>query len=591
MKHLKFILLLLSISILSLVSCEKEENQKPNQNETPTISLESKGSTTTSITFDIVAANGENCAYMILAGSQIPSAEDILNNGVTVSATETSTHTISDLQQDTYYSVIAAIYGNEQFATSDIISIKTQKEDTPENPSEAPTIEIEPVFATNSKITFTITTTNAEKCAYVLFNGSAPDAQSIISSGIEVTTNTSAPVTIENLQSNTTYTVIAAAFGNEQYVTSEILSMQTEEDTPIDEDAIVFEETIDGRWYSGNNYYVGLRGIGGQVLYLDIYSSTSATQNGTILPLGNYYLDESGNGSLGYNDCTFLDSGSSTTVKFKSANLNVSTSGTKYRFDIEWVVEGTEERFTGYYVGKLPNVKDPEGGSGTETELIRINNITSNAINFTITSDADRDWRCVVIEKVTYDMYPATPEDFLNTFGFYGNGPTTYNWENGSEPIVGMPVTITPGMDYIIMAGYYSYASNSIVGDVSSIIVRTKDAEDSKESITVEILNIESTKIQYKCTPSSGVFKYRTCVITKELVNQAEAEYSTYGYSSFEAFMQYLIESSASQSELHYEEATTTWSGLYSHTDYCICNLLYDTNNATKIEITDFTTL
>jgi hypothetical protein len=55
--------------------------------------------------------------------------------------------------------------------------------------------------------------------------------------------------------------------------------------------------------------------------------------------------------------------------------------------------------------------------------------------------------------------------------------------------------------------------------------------------------------------------------------------------------MQYMIESTASNSQLFYDEQTTAWAGLMSSTDYCICNLLYDTNNATKIEITEFKTL
>lgn len=592
MKLLKSLIAILAIT--ALTSCNKVE--KPTEKETPAITLQAKGSTTSSISFEITPSNGEECAYMLLTNQEIPTAQEILSNGVEVPATESSTQTISDLAEDTYYTVIAAIYGNEQYVTSETISIRTLKSDDPnddpnEDPKEDPAIEIEYLSSTTSTISFTVTSANAEKCAYILFNGTTPDAESIINNGIEVTSNITETVNVYDLESNTSYTVVAAAYGNEKYVASEVLTIKTQEEPVIDEDAIELEEVIEGRWYSGNNYFIGLRGIGGQVLYLDIYSSTGATQNGTILPQGNYYLTESGSGTLGYYDSYFQDSGSTSTERFKSASLDVTYVGTKYRLDVEFTLKNSGETFTAYYIGKLPQCNDPEGGSPEETELLRINNVTSNSINFTVTAEPGRDWRCVVIEKPTYDMYPAEPDEFVNTFGFFGNGPVTYDWANGTEPIEGMPITISAGMDYVIIAGYYSYSTNSITSEVSMLTVRTKNAETSNETIEVEILSVETTRVEYKCTPSSGVFKYRTCVFTKDIVNQMAEGYEYYGYASFDAMMQYMIESTASNSQLFYDEQTTAWGGLMSSTDYCICNLLYDTNNATKIEITEFKTL
>ncbi len=596
MKHFKSLIALLAITVFTLTSCNKvEKPEEGNGNQkAPEITLQAKGSTTTSISFEITPAYGEQCAYMLLANQEIPSAQEIIANGVSVSAGEATTHTISDLTPDTYYNVIAAIYGNEQYVTSQTLSIKTQKEDQPDNPVDdtIPTVEINYVSTTTTSISFSVTSADAERCAYIMFDGSAPDAETIISTGEEVEANKTNTISIENLTSSTTYTVIAAAYGNEKYVASEVLTITTkDEQPPVDENAIEFEEIIEGRWYSGNNYYVGMRGIGGQVLYLDIYSSTGATQNGTILPQGNYYLTESGSGTLGYTDCYFQDSGSTTTERFKSANLDVTYVGTKYRLDIEFTLKNSGETFTAYYVGKLPYCNDPEGGNTTETDLLRINSVTSTSINFTVTSEPGRDWRCVVIEKATYDMYPAEPDDFVNTFGFFGNGPVTYDWANGTEPIEGMPITISAGMDYVLIAGYYSYSTNSITSEVSMITVRTKTPDSSSETIEVEILSIESNRVEYKCTPSSGVFKYRTCVFTQEIVDQMAELYDYYGYSSYEAMMQYMIESTASNSQLFYDEQTTAWGGLISSTDYCICNLLYDNNGATRIEVTEFKTL
>lgn len=570
------------------IGCTKEEPDTP-QGVDPTISIEKVSATTNSITFRITPANGEKAAYLMVDG-ETPSAEDIVANGTSVSASASSEITIEKLNPGVKYNVVAAIYGNEKYVSSDLLTIETTNEDTPEQPDVDPQISIEELNSTSSSITFAITSSQAQECAYVMFNGSAPDAQSIIESGIEVDVNTTVSVTIRDLQSNTSYSVIAAASAGDKYVVSESLTITTKADAPENQ-GIEFEEVIDGRWYTGNNYYVGLSGIGGQILYLDIYSTTAATQNGTVLPTGTYYLDASGNGTLGYNDCTFQDSGSTTVERFQEGTLTVTTVGTKYRLDMNFILKNSGEQMIGYYEGKLPNVTDPVGDDPMESELIEILQVSSNAIKFRIKSEANRDWRCAVVEKPTYDISPSTPESFLVNYGFYGNGPTEFNWENGTEPVSGMIVTVAPGSEYVIMAGYYSYTSNSIQGDASVLVVRTSDAAESSETITVEIDKIESTRVEYTCIPSDGVFKYRTCVISRELVDEAQAGYASFGYSSFNAFMQYLIESSASQSQLFYEEASTSWGGLSSGTKYSICNLLYDNNNATRVEITDFSTL
>ena len=98
MKLLKSLIAILAIT--TLTSCNKVE--KPTEKETPAITLQAKGSTTSSISFEITPSNGEECAYMILTNQEIPTAQEILSNGVEVPATETSTQPNSDLAEDTF---------------------------------------------------------------------------------------------------------------------------------------------------------------------------------------------------------------------------------------------------------------------------------------------------------------------------------------------------------------------------------------------------------------------------------------------------------------------------------------------------------
>ena len=66
--------------------------------------------------------------------------------------------------------------------------------------------------------------------------------------------------------------------------------------------------------------------------------------------------------------------------------------------------------------------------------------------------------------------------------------------------------------------------------------------------------------------------------------------YYTYGFSSFEAFMIYLIESSASESRIFYEPATVEWSGLWYDYDYTICTLVLDKSGAKGLSFMEFHT-
>lgn len=76
MKLLKSLIAILAITALTLTSCNKVE--KPTEKETPAITLQAKGSTTNSISFEITPSNGEECAYMLLTNQEIPTAQEIL---------------------------------------------------------------------------------------------------------------------------------------------------------------------------------------------------------------------------------------------------------------------------------------------------------------------------------------------------------------------------------------------------------------------------------------------------------------------------------------------------------------------------------
>ncbi len=95
-----------------------------------------------------------------------------------------------------------------------------------------------PAEATRNSITFTITATNSEQVCYMVYEESdsveieLPTADEILSEGKQVRTDKPATITIDELESSTTYTIIAAAKASENKTVSTPVRIKTLDSAP-----------------------------------------------------------------------------------------------------------------------------------------------------------------------------------------------------------------------------------------------------------------------------------------------------------------------------------------------------------------------
>lgn len=182
-----------------------------------------------------------------------------------------------------------------------------------------PTVAVVAGEATENSVSFTITSTDANKVAWLVVEATAtlPTATEIFAAGQEVAANKSVEATATELKAETEYKVVAAAMNSKKSVMSEatITTLKGADepgdepgDKPGDEpgddkkyDVEITATHIDA-WYENNggkhNYFVTLGdkefgdkgwGVdGGSYYNFDLYSSVA---NNGIVPNGNYAFD------------------------------------------------------------------------------------------------------------------------------------------------------------------------------------------------------------------------------------------------------------------------------------------------------------
>ena len=75
-----------------------------------------------------------------------------------------------------------------------------------------PTVEVTAGEATENSLTFTVTSTDAEKVAYLVVEGAeAPTASEVLANGTSIEVNKSVALTATDLKAETEYTIVAAA--------------------------------------------------------------------------------------------------------------------------------------------------------------------------------------------------------------------------------------------------------------------------------------------------------------------------------------------------------------------------------------------
>lgn len=173
------------------------------------------------------------------------------------------------------------------------------KEDNPvidEPVVVTPEVTLEAGETTETTIAFTVTSKDAEAVAYLVFEGeTVPAAEDIFANGTAVEVNKAVEVTVEELNAETTYGVIAAARNGEQVKVADAIELTTlkgdepdDPDNPDDPDGPKEEikiARVEGGLNSFKEYRLWLHLNNGGLVYLTV---NCADSEHNIIPANEY---------------------------------------------------------------------------------------------------------------------------------------------------------------------------------------------------------------------------------------------------------------------------------------------------------------
>ncbi len=147
-------------------------------------------------------------------------------------------------------------------AGATLVACGDDDENAPAQSGQKPTVTLTAGVAAENAVTFTVTTTNAEEVAYICVDaeGAATvdnTADAILKNGTKLEAKASQSVTVENLEAETLYYILAAVANEEGSVVSQTLEMTTTESTAVAEVKL---------WLSENTLEAGSDGTTKQFL-------------------------------------------------------------------------------------------------------------------------------------------------------------------------------------------------------------------------------------------------------------------------------------------------------------------------------------
>ena len=490
-----------------------------------------------------------------------------------------------------------------------------------------PTIEIAEVEVSANSITIYVTATNAEECAYTLFDGDVITAEQILATGEKVAAG-GALCTVKNLESDTTYYIAAAARNAAGEAMSNVLIVKTnaggaggnEDDNNDDNnddntgdgdfelpdiegvENIVITKTKDGRWYEPYNYYVTFVRDNGDRIILDFYTLDETMSQ--YFPYGQYtfatnyypytiYPETSGYFPAG--------KGEGEGYNFTDGYVSVDVVNGYYAIYmmLTYEVDGESKSIQGYYNGILSGASVPEGDDTGSEELIEVLEVGATSFQFRINAEADQYWRCSVVDKRTYDQTQSNPGAWVVTYGFMLQGPLTFNWENGKicEYVPGLQMSVTSSTDYLIIAALMDYSEgdeNSLLGGVEVVQIRTNAEAEGTGSVDMTITEVGANEVTFDCIFGDDVWCcYVAMMETANLQEIKDGKYAMAGYASYEECMLSLVPGLSHDFMRQFLESQYDykWDGLKYGTSYTPCIKVVDMNNGAKyIELEPFTT-
>ena len=122
--------LFLALLALPLFFVACEENKAVDEVKNPTVKVTEGTVTETTLSFTIESTDATKVAYLVVEGSDVPTASEVLANGKEVAANKSVTATEEGLKSSTSYVVVAAVQ-NSKAAEKDFIQMTTNAAVTP----------------------------------------------------------------------------------------------------------------------------------------------------------------------------------------------------------------------------------------------------------------------------------------------------------------------------------------------------------------------------------------------------------------------------------------------------------------------------
>lgn len=239
-------------------SCSDDDDDNGPAN-TPSVTLaDADAATENSLSFIITPSNAEVCSYICQeADKAAPTAEDIISRGRAVSAETATTAKVRNLNANTDYTIYAAAAIGQAYSTVARLTLTTLEHQI------VPSVAVVKGAITENTATFTVTPTDAEKCAYVVVKKgeTVPEAAAILADGTEAAADKASEVTVENLDENTEYVFAVAVSHGQQFGEVSETAFTTEESEKIPTVSVMARlgENAEQGWTKWSNIFATIK--------------------------------------------------------------------------------------------------------------------------------------------------------------------------------------------------------------------------------------------------------------------------------------------------------------------------------------------
>ncbi len=340
MKKIFYMIAMAAAFVLS--SCGNED---PQEGGKLSVSVTPGEASVNELTFAVTSESAFACAWMCVEdGTAVPSGMDILSNGKAVFANTTDEAKATGLKDNTTYVIVAAAMDeNDNVVTSAPVKMTTQVR--PLEPAVTATI----VEIKGSSVSFTITPTDAEECAYKVYaKGESSTASDVLSTGTEVAADLASEVTVNNLADGEYYFVAAVQGGDTKAISSQVaFIINTSAPTYSINPTRVYEYYAHNGYGNGKEYVVRFEFIDNvgetSQIVLDFIQPNSCD----YLPEGTYELSADAEYRLdpGYTYQSIKGEGD---AEYVSGHVTVIIKDGQYIFDIKLQRSEDEKTYSGH---------------------------------------------------------------------------------------------------------------------------------------------------------------------------------------------------------------------------------------------------